>query len=119
MVGGRNNLPNVMKEYNIAVAVLTLGGDGAEVFFDGNSHVVPGFKATHVADTTGAGDAFWGGFLSYILNQGVSTTEELNMQLLCDAAKYGNVSGCLAVQEKGAISSLPTRQQVEEFLAKN
>ena len=119
MVGGRDNLPNVMKEYNIAVAVLTLGGDGAEVFFDGSSHVVPGFKAAHVADTTGAGDAFWGGFLSYILNQGVSATEELNMQLLCDAAKYGNVSGCLAVQEKGAISSLPTRQQVEEFLAKN
>ena len=44
MVGGHDNLLNVMKEYDIAVAVLTLGGAGAEVFYDGKSYVVPGFK---------------------------------------------------------------------------
>lgn len=70
MVGGHDKVPDVMKEYDIAVAVLTLGGDGAEVFYDGKSYVIPGFPAK-VADTTGAGDAFWGGFLSCVLNHGV------------------------------------------------
>lgn len=119
MVGGHDNLLNVMKEYDVAVAVLTLGGDGAEVFYDGKSYVIPGFKVDHVADTTGAGDAFWGGFLSYILNQGVESVDQLNAELLQKAVRYGNVSGSLSVQQKGAISSLPTREQVEKFLKEN
>ena len=101
------------------MAVLTLGGAGAEVFYDGKSYEVPGFKVPHVADTTGAGDAFWGGFLSCVLNHGVSSVEQLNAEMLQEAVKYGNVSGSLAVQEKGAISSLPTREKVEKFLAEN
>lgn len=119
MVGGHDNLLNVMKEHNVTVAVLTLGGDGAEVFYDGNSYVIPGFKVDHVADTTGAGDAFWGGFLSYILNQGIKSVDELDAEILKKAVKYGNVSGSLSVQQKGAISSLPTREQVEKFLKEN
>lgn len=78
-----------------------------------------GFPVSHVADTTGAGDAFWGGFLSCVLNHGVSSVDQLNAELLKEAVKYGNVSGSLSVQEKGAISSLPTREKVEKFLAEN
>ena len=36
-----------------------------------------------------------------------------------EAVRYGNVSGSLSVQQKGAISSLPTREQVEQFLAEH
>ena len=118
MVGGHDKVPDVMKEYDIAVAVLTLGGDGAEVFYDGKSYVIPGFPAK-VADTTGAGDAVWGGFLSCVLNHGVSSVDQLNAELLQEAVRYGNVSGSLSVQQKGAISSLPTREQVEQFLAEH
>lgn len=119
MVGGRDNILNTMKEYEIAAVVFTLGDAGAEVFFDGASYSVPGYKADQVADTTGAGDAFWGGFLSYILNQGVNRVEQLNAKLLKKAVQYGNVSGSLSVREKGAIASLPTREKIEEFLREN
>ena len=30
---------------------------------------------------------------------------------------YGNVSGCICVQGKGAIASIPTREQIEAYLA--
>lgn len=119
MVGGHDNLLAVMKEYDVAAAVLTLGGGGAELFYDGATYTVPGFPVDHVADTTGAGDAFWGGFLSNVLNQGVSSVDQLNAELLKNAVRYGNVSGSLSVQEKGAIASLPTREKIEEFLVKN
>lgn len=119
MVGGHDNVLNIMREYDIAAVVLTLGGDGAELFYDGQSYVIPGFKAEYVADTTGAGDAFWGGFLSCVLNSGVSKVSDLNAELLQRAVRYGNVSGSLAVQEKGAIASLPTREKIEDFLAKH
>ncbi len=116
MVGGEDNILNVMKEYDIAVVVLTLGGDGSKLFFDGKSYVVPPFKAEYVADTTGAGDAFWGGFLSRVLILGGDSTDKFTAELLLDAVKYGNVSGMLAVTQKGAIASLPTREKIEAFL---
>lgn len=119
MVGGRDNILSVMKEYDIAAVVLTLGGSGAELFYDGQAYVIPGYRADKVADTTGAGDAFWGGFLSEVLNQGVSSTEQLNVEILKKAVTYGNVSGSLSVREKGAIASLPTREKIEAFLAEN
>lgn len=118
MVGGHDNILNIMKEYGIAVVVLTLGGDGSELFYDGQSWVIPAFKAEKVADTTGAGDAFWGGFLSRVLNQGVQSVNDLSAEILKSAVTYGNVSGSLAVTKKGAIASLPTREQIEEFLEK-
>ena len=119
MVGGHDNVLNIMKEYDIAAAVLTLGGGGAELFYDGQSYVVPGYRVDHVADTTGAGDAFWGGFLACVLNQGVSSVDQLNADILKYAVKYGNVSGSLSVREKGAIASLPTREKIEQFLSEN
>ncbi|MGI6069112.1 MAG: carbohydrate kinase family protein [Blautia sp.] len=119
MIGGHDHVEDIMKEYEISVVVLTLGSQGAELFYDGESYVIPGFSADKVADTTGAGDAFWGGFLSYILGQGVSSVDQLHTELLKKAVVYGNVSGSLAVREKGAIASLPTREMIEKFLQEN
>lgn len=119
MVGGHDNVLALMKEYNIAVVILTLGKDGAECFFNGDSFVTPGYKADYVADTTGAGDAFWGGFLSRVLNLGADSVDKFTAEILKDAVNYGNVSGSLAVREKGAIASLPTKEQIEEFLREN
>lgn len=119
MVGGHGNVLNIMKEYDIAVVVLTMGSKGSELFYDGRSYVIPGFKADKVADTTGAGDAFWGGFLSNVLNQGIASVEQLNAELLKNAVVYGNVSGSLSVREKGAIASLPAREKIEKFLREN
>lgn len=116
MVGGYDNLFNIMNEYSISVIVVTMGSEGSELFYNGRSYIIPGFKAEHVADTTGAGDAFWGGFLSYILNHDIFSVDQLNVELLREAVLYGNVSGSLSVREKGAIASLPTRDKIEKFL---
>lgn len=119
MVGGHDNVLNMMGKYNISVVVLTLGSNGSELFYDGKSYMVFGFKVDKAADTTGAGDAFWGGFLSYVMNQEVSSLGQVNAELLKSAVTYGNVSGALSVREKGAIASLPTKEKIEKFLREN
>lgn len=119
MVGGYDNVLNMMGEYDISVVVLTLGSNGSELFYGGKSYKISGFKVDRTVDTTGAGDAFWGGFLSYIMNQETSSLSQLNDELLKCAVVYGNVSGALSVQEKGAIASLPTRERIENFLQEN
>lgn len=103
------------QRYGIAVLVETLGASGARCYWNGKTLHVPGRKATCV-DATGAGDAFWGGFLSCLLLNGVRKTEDLSEALLLKALDYGNVAGWLCVQKKGAMESLPTHAQVMEIL---
>ena len=103
------------REYNIAVLVETLGADGARCYYQGKSFTVPGRKVSCV-DTTGAGDAFWGCFLSCLLRSGVTSAKDLTEELVLRAVRYGNVAGSLCVQRKGAMASLPTAEEVLAIL---
>lgn len=117
MVGGEEALPGLMKEYGIAAIAETLGGAGARCFFEGRSWDVPSHKVPCV-DTNGAGDAFWGAFLSSLRIQGVERTSDLTEEVLRRAMEYGSAAGALTVQKKGAIPALPTREEIEAFLAR-
>ncbi len=116
MVGGEEALPGLMKDYGISVVVETLGGAGARCFFGGACWDVASHKVTCV-DTNGAGDSFWGAFLSSLRIQGVEQTGQLTEAVVRRAMEYGNAAGALTVQKKGAIPALPTREQIEAFLA--
>ncbi len=116
MIGGRENIHKVMEENHVAVVIETLGARGAECFFEGTTFAVKGMKAEQIVDTTGAGDAFFGGFLSRLLIQGADHADAFTEELLKDAMRYGNVGGSLCIQSKGAIASLPTRARIEKYL---
>lgn len=115
MVGGVDRLFDLMDTYGLTLIVETLGSQGARCFFHGDVITVPGRKVPCV-DATGAGDAFWGGFLSSLRLQGVTAVDQLTGEILRKAMAYGNVSGSICVQSKGAIPSLPTRQEIEAQL---
>lgn len=115
MMGGEENLFPLMGKYQIRLIVETLGSAGARCFFDGKVMEVPGRKAVCV-DATGAGDAFWGGFLSSLRFQKVVKASDLTEEIIRNAMTYGNVSGWICVQSKGGIASLPTRAQIEKNL---
>lgn len=115
MMGGEENLFGLMERYGLTLVVETLGSDGAQCFFQGQILRVPGRKAVCV-DATGAGDAFWGGFLSSLRMQGVDRVDQLTAPMIEKAMAYGNVAGWICVQSKGAIESLPTRAQIEQYL---
>ena len=116
MLGGEAAIPRLMEEFGITAAVETLGGAGARCFFQGERWDAAGRKVPCV-DTNGAGDAFWGAFLSSLRIQGVDRVEQITPSILCRAMEYGNAAGGLTVQKKGAIPALPTRAEIEAFLA--
>lgn len=118
MMGGRNELKGLMEKYKIDVLVLTLSSAGADAYFKGGVIHSEGRRAEKVLDATGAGDAFWGGFLSSLRMQGVEKTSDLNEEIIRKAMDWGNVSGCICVQGKGAIPSIPTREQIEDYIRK-
>ena len=114
MLGGGRALRDLMKTYGISLLVETLGSEGARAFFGDDEIRIPGRKVKAV-DATGAGDAFWGAFLSSLRLQGVEKVSQLTAEKISEAMEYGNVSGCICVQKKGAIDSIPTREQIQEY----
>ncbi|PZQ99546.1 MAG: ribokinase [Cereibacter sphaeroides] len=89
-------------------AVITLGAQGA-LFHDGKQTVhVPVFKAGPVAETTGARDAFNGGFAA-ALARGLSPV---------DAVRYGSATAGISVTRPGTAPSMPSQAEIEALLAK-
>ncbi len=71
--------------------VVTLGGEGCEVWFGGEKTVVAPVKAGEVVDPTGCGDA-WRGALLHGLEQGWS---------LARCAELGNRVGAIKIASRG------------------
>ncbi|MEJ1155985.1 ribokinase [Microbacterium marmarense] len=93
-------------ERGAKAALITLAGAGAVlVDADGTQTFAP-FLVTPV-DTTAAGDAF-AGYLGAALAEGSSVSH---------AIQRASAAGALAVTVRGASPSLPSKQQVDDFLA--
>ena len=118
LLGGEDDLHNIMAANNITVLVETLGDKGARCFWNQMVIESPAVK-TQCVDATGAGDAFWGGFLSSLLKNNVKAVGDVTEEKLREALQYGNLAGALCVQKKGAVESLPTFEELalykEEF----
>lgn len=95
------------------LAIVTRGSGGAMYSHDGRHGYVPAFRISGIADTTGAGDAFWGAFLSRL-----SEYDGLNT-FLPDIEKhmrFANAAAALCVSRFGAIPAMPRKAEIEEFL---
>ena len=115
LIGGEENVERIMKDANIAVVVVTRGGEGASAYFNDQVFDIPAMRA-EIADTNGAGDAFWGGFVASVLNAGVRAADGMTDGLIKDALRFGTAAGWLTVQKHGAIPALPLKVQVEGVL---
>jgi adenosine kinase len=71
--------------------VVTLAGEGCEVWVDGEREHVPGVVATEVVEPTGCGDA-WRGALLFGLEKGWS---------LAQCAALGNKVGAIKIAQRG------------------
>lgn len=117
LFGGEEAIFSLMRENGIVLVMETLGARGAKCFYAGATIEVAGREAIAV-DATGAGDAFWGGFLASLLEQGVTRKELLGRDRIKTAMEYGNIAGWICVQSKGAIAALPTKAQIQSHITR-
>ncbi|WP_050183554.1 carbohydrate kinase family protein [Domibacillus robiginosus] len=102
---------------DVKAVVYTRGAAGASLFVNGKETQADGFSV-QVQDTTGAGDAFIGGFLFQLLQAG-ATPETLSFHLEQygeDIVRFSNAAGAITAAGKGAISALPSLQQIKQLL---
>ncbi|MGF6345337.1 ribokinase [Variovorax sp. W2I14] len=90
----------------VGCALITLGDKGALLHSASGSVHIPVFNAGAVKETTGAGDAFNGGFAA-ALAEGASPLE---------AARFGSAVAAISVTRAGTAPSMPTRAEVDALM---
>ena len=101
---------------NIKVLNVTAGADGSYSYTGGRRVFVPSFRLGGTIETTGAGDTFCACVLNYVLEHGADKLSEIEVT---DMLRFANAAAYLVTTRKGAIRSMPEREQVEEILANN
>ena len=95
-------------DQGVGAAIITLGENGA-LFHDATQTVqVPAMIAGPVVETTGAGDAFNGGFAAALV-RGMDPV---------DAVRFGTATAAISVTRPGTAPSMPSLVEVEALLAK-
>lgn len=98
-----------LQERGARHVILTLGARGALVrTADGRSTIVDAFNAGPVVETTGAGDAFCGGFAAALAE---------DMPLL-DAVRFGCATAGLSVTRHGTAPSMPRRAEIDALIGR-
>ena len=102
-----------LRAQGVSCVVVTMGARGALVSTKEGDRVVDGYKTVQVVDTTGAGDAFWGAFLTCLSESG-KPLHELTLDELCGYGDFACAAASLCVEKSGGIPAMPTRESVEQ-----
>jgi len=94
-----------MRKTHSGLLCVTLGARGS-MLLDGNQLYRVPVPSVRAVDATGAGDVFRGAFI-YALLRGERPV---------DILRFANVAAALSCTREGALDSVPTRREVEEFL---
>ena len=98
-----------LRAMGAGAAIITLGDKGA-LFHDGVRTLhVPPFHAGPVVETTGAGDAFNGGFAA-ALAEGMDPVA---------AVRFGSATAGISVTRAGTAPSMPARAEIDALLQSN
>ncbi len=87
--------------------IVTLGRHGCLFSHPEGFKVIKAHRGIKVVDSTGAGDAFVGGFAAGLIH----FEGDLHR-----AARFGNTVAALSVTKPGTAPSMPTRQEITRFL---
>ena len=103
----RTSLVEMKARYGCALVGMTMGKCGAMIYSDGQFLESPAYEVPGgCRDTTGAGDAFHGGFL-----YGLFSGEDIETSL-----KLANATAALKCRDLGARTSLPTLNELNGFM---
>ena len=97
------NAAEALVALGVKTPVITMGEQGAYLHCYG---MTPAFNVGPVVETTGAGDAFNGGFAT-ALSEGKSPEE---------AVRFGCATASISVTRAGTAPAMPSREEVEKLL---
>jgi ribokinase len=103
-LAGAKDAGHALLQRGVKTVIVTLGSLGALIVRPDGAQHLEGFSVDCI-DTSGAGDAFMGGL-------GVGLAEGMTLE---QATRFANSVGALSTTRRGAMPSMPSREEVEAF----
>lgn len=101
------------EKYNIPLIMVTLGKEGSLAYYKDHAVTCAPFLQEKTIETTGAGDTFCASAINYVLEHGM---EDLTDDNLREMLTFANAAASLITTRKGALSVMPEKEEVEEFI---
>lgn len=103
----------IRKRSDVKMINVTLGKEGSISYYADKKVFVDSVYSGKTSDTTGAGDTFCANVLGFVLENGLQnlTEEDLKKILL-----FANAAASIVTTRKGAICSMPEKQEIEEII---
>ncbi len=98
---------------NIRLLCVTAGAAGSYAHWREVSVFQPAFLLGGTVETTGAGDTFCACMIDFAVEYGLDSLTEAG---LTQMLRFANAAAYLVTTKKGAICSMPEREQIEELL---
>ncbi|MCX6956084.1 MAG: ribokinase [Verrucomicrobia bacterium] len=102
-----HDLHRLCRAFELPTVIVTLGARGCFVSQHRGHLFIPAHRGIKVVDTTGAGDAFVGGFAAGLARYDGN---------IATAARYGNATAALSVTKFGTAPSMPAQRAIEKLL---
>jgi fructokinase len=100
---------------NIKMLFITKGKQGSEGYWGDIFAEQPTFMEVDTIDTTGAGDAFFGSCLSFIIEQNINCPK---IDLLEQMLLYANAAASLVTTKRGALCAMPDKTEIERLIGR-
>lgn len=105
---------SLFKQYPMKLLVVTMGAYGCMGMTGHGIYQVPAYCVDCV-DTTGAGDAYWGALLSWILIRGIQLEACSDAQME-EMLTFACAAGSLATTRTGAIPAMPDEDMIMDCM---
>jgi ribokinase len=102
-----DKLHALCRKIGVPTVIVTLGARGCFISRDNGCLYIPAYKGIEVVDTTGAGDAFVGGFAAGLVKFSGD---------IAAAAGFGNAVAALSVTKFGTAPAMPRASEIARFL---
>jgi fructokinase len=104
----------MLLDRGVSLVLTTMGGEGAAYSTRRWRGRIASFEIDEVVDATGAGDAFLAATLTQLSESPGWLDDEASVR---EALLRGTAAGALACRTFGAMQALPTRHELERFIA--
>jgi fructokinase len=109
-----NEGADMLLDRGVSLVLITMGREGASYATRRFRGRVAPFEIAEIVDATGAGDAFLAATLTHLAESPRWLDDEASVR---EALSRGTAAGALACRTYGAMQALPTRDELERFIA--
>lgn len=102
-----DQLHTLCRLFAVPTIIVTLGDRGCFISERNAHHYIPAYRGVRAVDTTGAGDAFCGGFAAGLIRSDGD---------IVAAARFGTAVAALSITKQGAAGAMPKEREIARFL---